>query len=1269
MFVYVNFPVSTFNFIFGLKKMQLQFALKYFFLFFLYLTLSTICKAQTFSNNTQTNLGLGLTDTVFIPINVSGVGTINNTNGLASVCLSINHNSVNDLVVFLKDPLGRQLPLLENNNFSGANLVNTCFNMGGVLPMLNAAPYMGSFKPKGNLGWFNNVVNANGIWHLGIVNTNQNIIGQFIEGSITFNNLPALYPTEPACNSTPVANQFCQSATPICNLVGFCGTTANSYATTPVPTFPANSCFLNTIKNNSFLKFKATATAMQLDVLVKSAHNTEGQDGIQLYVFDDVCSGAANLYSCNNALVSRPTPHPVAITGLTVGQYYIIMFAGYGNTACNFMITGVTGANTVHIEAPRKYICPGESVTLTASGGDGISYTWAPATGLNTTTGNTVIASPVQTTTYTVTASGTDICPSTKTIMITVNPDRNIYSELIYPSIICQNTTSILPQFGTHLTGDRFSSSPPGLVINTETGEINPFVSNLGIYEILYLYPATICDRTEYGAVSVVTIAPITKPITQFTYPSIICNNANNITPILATGFTEGGEFTSTNGLVIDVNTGIIDAAASIPGVYTITYTMAANNCNDGGSSTANIDITSNSVINTNFTYPTNICNNNNAVAPILTTGFTTGGIFSSTNGLVLNAATGIINAAASTPNTYTITYTLAATSCTPLTMGTATISIAASGTANTNFNYPANICINTTNPVLPTLPNTFTTGGIFTSSNGLIIDANTGAINAAASTPDTYTILYAVAANGCTNSGTGMATVTVNSITTPIVDFSYENPVCNNTTSTIAPALSSDFALGGTFSSTAGLVINSTTGVITPNTSTANAYTVTYTLPAQGCTASGSSTARITITPTLIPNTQFSYSSPVCNNVTGIQQAILANGFTSGGSFSSTNGLNINQTTGAINVAASNAGNYIISYSVPLLGCNPAASGTTNISITVVPTVNTNFSYPANVICKSSTNTTMPLLTSNFTSGGVFSSTNGLNINPTTGAINPLLSATGMYSIVYTLPATACTNQIVSMPANINIIPQLATPVTNDVMYCKGDNAIRLTATSNTPNAIFNWYNEAGNLLPNAPIPGTASVGVQKYFVTQLLNGSCESDKQLVTVTINDLPIVNAGTDQNINYGSTTNLNGIVNGNNVSYVWLPLNITNSLMPIIQPLENTTYTLTATNNALCKAEDKVTITVLKKILIPNTFTPNNDGLNDTWVIPYLQEYTNASVIIYNRYGQEVFKSIGYATPWDGKQKGIDLPIGTYYYTIQLRDSVNNAYAGFVTVIR
>jgi len=88
----------------------------------------------------------------------------------------------------------------------------------------------------------------------------------------------------------------------------------------------------------------------------------------------------------------------------------------------------------------------------------------------------------------------------------------------------------------------------------------------------------------------------------------------------------------------------------------------------------------------------------------------------------------------------------------------------------------------------------------------------------------------------------------------------------------------------------------------------------------------------------------------------------------------------------------------------------------------------------------------------------------------------------------------------------------------------------------------------------------------------------------------------------------------------------------------------------------------------QNLTIPNAFTPNGDGINDTWNIKYLDTFPNCTVQVFNRYGQSLYFSKGYPIPWDGRYKGANLPDGTYYYIIK-QQAVSYVYSGYVSIIR
>ncbi|MES2375311.1 MAG: MBG domain-containing protein [Bacteroidota bacterium] len=107
----------------------------------------------------------------------------------------------------------------------------------------------------------------------------------------------------------------------------------------------------------------------------------------------------------------------------------------------------------------------------------------------------------------------------------------------------------------------------------------------------------------------------------------------------------------------------------------------------------------------------------------------------------------------------------------------------------------------------------------------------------------------------------------------------------------------------------------------------------------------------------------------------------------------------------------------------------------------------------------------------------------------------------------------------------------------------------------------------------------------------------------------------------------------------------------------------TNYAITYVNGAL------TIIPVIQPIVVPNAFTPNNDGINDTWEINFLaSSYPDCTVEVFNRYSQRVYFSNGYAVAWNGKYNGANLPFGTYYYIINPHSNIK-PFTGSLTIVR
>jgi len=283
----------------------------------------------------------------------------------------------------------------------------------------------------------------------------------------------------------------------------------------------------------------------------------------------------------------------------------------------------------------------------------------------------------------------------------------------------------------------------------------------------------------------------------------------------------------------------------------------------------------------------------------------------------------------------------------------------------------------------------------------------------------------------------------------------------------------------------------------------------------------------------------------------------------------------------------------------------------------------------------------------------------------------NPVVSASataansGVYTIRLTVNGCSATDSTI-VKVYDNIVPI----VTADTTICQGS-SVTLSAAQSTGVATFAWTPADG--IDNA---GRATITVTPQqtttYTVNMDNGGCFPVSQTVKVTVVPKPIANAGSRVHIISGQSVKLNGTVNSSNIQYYWTPadyLDNPNSLTPIATPPDNITYTLHAIAADGCGTDtSSVYVRVYQKVTIPNTFTPNGDGVNDYWNIKNLYTYPESITRVFNRYGQQVYQSYGYTKPWDGTINGKPAPGGTYYYLIDLKNDTP-LLTGWVLVVR
>lgn len=211
-----------------------------------------------------------------------------------------------------------------------------------------------------------------------------------------------------------------------------------------------------------------------------------------------------------------------------------------------------------------------------------------------------------------------------------------------------------------------------------------------------------------------------------------------------------------------------------------------------------------------------------------------------------------------------------------------------------------------------------------------------------------------------------------------------------------------------------------------------------------------------------------------------------------------------------------------------------------------------------------------------------------------------------------------------------------------------------------------------SGNGITLSPLftPQLAGSGSHTIRYTYTGVNGCSSYAEQ-NIQVYPTPTVNAGPDLKVLEGDAVTLQLFASGNNLYYQWLPstyLDDASKANPVCRPLNDITYRIQVVSADGCKASDDLFIKVIKDFVVPNTFTPNNDGINDLWTIDYLYLYPNHRVQVFNRYGQLVFESKNYNSPWNGTYKGKPLPVGTYYYIIELGGQ-RKPKTGYVTIIK
>lgn len=1003
-----------------------------------------------------------------------------------------------------------------------------------------------------------------------------------------------------------------------------------------------------------------------------------------------ICSGATTAISLSSTVAGTTYVWgPTAVTGVTGAS------AGTGSSiAQTLTATGAIAGTLTYTITPSAGTCPGTPISVNVTvnptpvitatptsqtfcdggttgitlssnvSGTIISWTVVQSGVTGGTSGSGVtIADLLNTTgassgtaTYTITGSAAGCPGNSPVVVVTVNPIDN--AAFTYGSSTYCQTGPDPSATITGTPGGVFSVSPAGLVLlNPATGLLDLSASIPGTYTITYQTGGSCPNNSS------ITISITNAPTAAFTYPTPICSSDPNPVPTFGGG-SSAGTFTSGAGLVfVNVNTGEIDLTTTVPGTYMVYNSIAAA----GGCAAAldSASITINNAATVTAGADNTMCEGGTytlagAIGGSATVGTWTtsgSGTFSSTTN---PTAVYTPSAADITAGTVTLTFT---TDDPSGVCGVVTDNIVLTITPldNAGFTYGAGttFCVTGTNPV-PTI--TGLPGGTFSSSSaGLVfVSTATGEINLSGSTTGTYDVYYTT--NGaCPNTDTVSVTIT----TAPSSTFTWTtgaSAFCQ--TSTDPGPVFGPGASGGVFtSSPAGLVIDGVSGIVDLSASAIGTYTVTNTIVAAGGCATSIDSLTITIDPAPIVeagnNTTICAGSTVTMANDSIGGSTTSITWTSSGTGTWTGATTLTAvyTPSAADIAAGTVTLYVTTDD-PAGACSAV---TDSIIVTIDPTP------PAPAV----SNTSISLCAGNSVgpmtatgTGGTFTwySDAALTIiASTTNPFNPGIP-TGSTTYWVTETTGSCEGPATQVDITVNPTPIADTTgavVTPADCGAPTGSVTGITMTSGASPYTYLWEDSFGNPAGSLADLTGAAPGTYTLIITDANGCSVVAGPFTITSTAG----VMAAFTANPTTGETPLTVNLTNASTgaASYIWYfgPYannDTSHAVNPtyIITPLGLFDICLVAVNSAGCMDTACVSIDVYinSTFVIPNVFTPNDDGTNDVFTVDAIG-LESMDAEIFNRWGQKEYEWHTTNGGWDGRTaSGVPAPDGTYYFIMR-----------------
>ena len=470
----------------------------------------------------------------------------------------------------------------------------------------------------------------------------------------------------------------------------------------------------------------------------------------------------------------------------------------------------------------------------------------------------------------------------------------------------------------------------------------------------------------------------------------------------------------------------------------------------------------------------------------------------------------------------------------------------------------------------------------------------------------------------------------------------------------------------GGTWQNDDG--VGSLTGNVFDATGvTAGTYNFTYLVTASAPCVDDNETISITIEAPLNAGSNVNPTLDMCSNEGTTDLFTLLGGADTGGVWSPA----MTSTTGVFDPLVDPDGTYTYTLT------NSCGTFTNQVAVTVTLAPNAGTDNTLAICAGDDPIDLFTLLGTVAQSGGVWSPA----LTSTTGVFDPAVDTSGTY--IYTVTAVAPCSPDSTAEISVTVSDTPAVIILDpDPEFCLANNpTVTDLSISIRPTGTVNWYDDIALTIPL--LATDSLVDGEDYYATQTNSTGCESSIPVqINVTVNDIPTPTLD-DATIEYCindnptiSTLSLNITERNSSLDNLrWYDTATGGSAISSSSPLTNITYYVVLVDPiTTCESSMRLEVipdlTACGKLIIPDGFSPNGDGTNDTFDVDNLVIlYPNFVMEIYNRNGNIVYKGNANTPRFDGTSnqsriisKGA-LPVGVYFYIFNFNDGENKPEQG------